>query len=98
MKRRLILRQDAEEDVETAFTWYEEQRPGLGPEFLLAVEAALAAIQRQPEAYPTVYRRARRVLLRRFPYAVFFVDDGELVEIIACTHVRRHPRRWRTRV
>jgi plasmid stabilization system protein ParE len=80
------------------FTWYEQQRPGLGPEFLRAVEAALAAIQRQPETYPAVYKRARRLVLRRFPYALFFVADGESIEVIACTHVRRHPGRWRKRV
>jgi plasmid stabilization system protein ParE len=94
----LILRQDAEDDIETAFTWYEQQRQGLGPEFLLAVEAGLAAIERQPEAYPAVYKRARRLVLRRFPYALFFVADRGLIEVIACTHVRRHPRRWRKRV
>jgi plasmid stabilization system protein ParE len=95
---RLLLRQEAEDDVEAAFTWYEQQRQGLGTEFLLAVEAGLAAIARQPEAYPAVYKRARRCVLRRFPYALFFVAGPELIEVIACTHVRRHPRRWRTRV
>jgi plasmid stabilization system protein ParE len=98
VNRSLILRQAAEDDVEAAFTWYEEQRPGLGSEFLLAVEAGLAAIQRDAELYPTVYKRARRCLLRRFPYALFFVIDAAVVEVIACTHARRHPRRWRSRV
>jgi toxin ParE1/3/4 len=79
VNRSLILRQSAEDDVEAAFIWYEEQRPGLGAEFLLAVEAGLAAIQRDPEMYPIVYKRARRCLLRRFPYGLFFVIDPALV-------------------
>ncbi|MDQ3606278.1 MAG: type II toxin-antitoxin system RelE/ParE family toxin [Gemmatimonadota bacterium] len=98
MTKTLILRQDAEDDVEVAFSWYDKQRPGLGPEFLLSVEAGLAAIQREPELYAIVYRRARRHLLRRFPYALYFVVEGDLVEVIACSHMRRHPRRWRQRV
>jgi plasmid stabilization system protein ParE len=94
--KRIILRQSAEDDIDAAFTWYEQQRPGLGSEFLLAVEAGLAAIRRQPEIYPAIYKRARRQLLRRFPYALFFVD-GESIEVIACMHARRHPRHWRGR-
>lgn len=43
MKRALIVRRDAEEDIDQAFTWYESQRPGLGHDFLLCVEAAILA-------------------------------------------------------
>jgi len=96
--RSLILRPAAEEDVAAAYTWYEERSPGLGSEFLRAVEAGLAAVERNPGAYPELYKHARRALLRRFPYALFYVISPELIEVIGCIHTRRHPRRWRSRV
>ena len=98
MSRPLILRPAAEEDVEAAYLWYEEQSPGLGAEFLRSVEAALASVERNPEAYQQVYKQARRALLRRFPYALFYVVSPELIEVIGCIHTRRHPRRWRSRL
>lgn len=98
MNRPLILRPAAEADIEDAFRWYEEQRPGLGAEFLLAVEAGPAAIEREPERVAPYHRQARRVLLRRFPYSLFYLVQPQSVEIIGCFHMRRHPRRWRSRL
>jgi plasmid stabilization system protein ParE len=98
VSRPLILRQDAEDDVEAAYRWYEEQSSGLGAEFLRSVEASLASVERNPEAYQKVYKDARRALLRRFPYALFYVAAPELIEVIGCIHTRRHPKRWRSRL
>jgi plasmid stabilization system protein ParE len=77
--------------------WYEQRSPGLGTEFLAAVDAALAEIVALPERYPVVRGEARRALLRRFPYGVYFVASPELVNVIACLHARRDPRRWQER-
>ena len=63
MSLRLIVREKAESDIESAFRWYEEQRPGLGADFIRSVDAALASVQRDPELYQLVYRNARRVVL-----------------------------------
>jgi plasmid stabilization system protein ParE len=83
VKRTLIVRPPAEADFESAFRWYQEQNLGLGAEFIRAVDAVLASIVREPEAYPVVYRQSRRALLRRFPYAVYFL---------------RMQSRWRSRL
>ncbi len=98
MTRRLILRSEAESDVEVAYRWYEERQPGLGAEFLRAVEANLSSIERDPELYPRQYKQAHRALLRRFPYALFYVIGPDFIEVIGCLHTRRHPRRWRSRL
>lgn len=66
MSRRLIIRPEAEADLREAYAWYEEQRPGLGDEFLRAVDDCLAAIRRYPMMHPLVHREARRALARRF--------------------------------
>jgi plasmid stabilization system protein ParE len=98
MSRRLIVRPDADHDIEEAFNWYENQHEGLGVRFLAAVDVGLRAIETNPALYRPVYKRARRVLLSKFPYALFYVgDDDADIELIACMHHRRHPLHWRTR-
>ena len=98
MTRKLVIRAEADADIEAAFQWYEEQNRGLGTEFLRAVEASLSSIERTPELYPLFYRRARRILLRRFPYAVYYVVTPSVLDVVACMHTRRNPRRWRWRL
>ena len=94
---RVILRPAAAADVEDAISWYERQRPALGSEFLEAVNAALKVIAQKPRLAPLVQRHTHRSLLRRFPYAIYYRIEGDLVVVVACMHGRRNPRRWRTR-
>ena len=96
--RELIVRPDAESDITDAALWYEARSQGLGSEFLRPVDACLADILRAPERYPLVHRDARRALLRRFPYCVFFVVADDAVQVVGCLHVRRNPRQWRERL
>ena len=95
--RQLLVRPAAAADIEEAYLWYEKQRTGLGEEFLDAVDSLLNKIVAHPTAYPIIHREARRALLHRFPYAVFFRDYGEVVVVLACMHGRRDPIRWKAR-
>jgi len=94
----LRIRPEAEADIAAAYTYYEEASEGLGAEFLRAVEATLAIIERTPQLYAVVHREVRRALLRRFPYAIFYVVDGDTVVVLACFHARRDPAQWQRRV
>ena len=49
--RGLVVTSPAETDLTTAYDWYEEQSPGLGAEFLRAVEAVFAAVQRTRDCF-----------------------------------------------
>jgi plasmid stabilization system protein ParE len=95
---RLVVRSAAEADIAAAALWYEDRAPGLGADFLRAVDVALAEVARAPERFPVVHRQCHRALLRRFPYAVYFVWDSGVVSVIACLHVRRDPQTWERRV
>src|SRR5205823_5030710 len=97
MTPRLSLRGEAEADIEAAAEWYEDQRAGLGLEFTRVVRAALATIERDPLLYPFARGEVRRALVRRFPYAVYFLVAPEAVVVIACLHVRRDPQVWKQR-
>jgi hypothetical protein len=53
----------AEEDIAEAARWYGERSPGLGKEFLRAVDVTLAESAHMPEGHPVVRGKARPALL-----------------------------------
>ena len=95
-----ILLPEATADVASAYLWYEEQSPGLGSEFLRCVETALLAIQRNPLIYPTVHESYRRLLVRRFPFAIFFefVPNQNRCVVYSVFHCSEDPEKWRRRL
>ncbi|MHB8744764.1 MAG: type II toxin-antitoxin system RelE/ParE family toxin [Sulfuricaulis sp.] len=95
--KSILYRIAAAADIEAAHLWYEIQRSGLGGEFLTAVTNALDLIQQRPELYPILFRATRRVLLKHFPYGLFYRLHDESIIVVACLHTSRHPGRWRNR-
>ncbi len=93
----LLLRPAAAADLDEAFLWYEAQRPGLGHQFLDAMERVFQAVFETPGAYPVVYRDTRRTHVSRFPYGVFYRIVGDDVVVVGCFHGSRNPRRWEGR-
>ncbi len=97
MTYRVLLRKEAQDDLSDAASWYEEQRLGLGGEFLDEAGAAFRRIEANPLAYVDVYRGFRRALLRRFPFAVYFRVEPESVSVVAVMHASRSPAAWQVR-
>ena len=97
MSVELIIRPEAEADALQAFRWNNEQVPGLGQEYLAKVESALEHIRASPEGSRKVCREFRRVLTRRFPYAVFYSVQAGRAVVFAILHTARDPRLWRRR-
>lgn len=94
MTLRLVVRPEALEEISEAAAWYEGRAAGLSAEFLRALDAGLASIERNPLQYPTVRKPLRRALLRRFPYSLIFSASDEEIIVVACAHWRQDPRRW----
>jgi plasmid stabilization system protein ParE len=84
-------------EMDEAYAWYESQRAGRGEDFLAAVREALDQIQEYPEMHPTVHRDIRRILIRRFPYGVYFTVGASHIWVIAVYHGKRDPAGWKSR-
>lgn len=97
--RRLVLRPAAKAELRAVIQWYEQQRDGLGAEFLNAMDRTLEAILEAPTSYPIwpADPRVRKKLVERFPYIVFFTVSPVLVRIVAIAHQRRAPGYWQNR-
>ena len=97
MKRTIIIRPEAEQDIREAYSWYETQMSGLGANFLLRIDAALSSVQRNPRQYPLIHQGVRRCLVRRFPYGILFLVEEKQIIVLAVFHAKRDPRSWQER-
>ncbi len=88
----LIIRPEAEIDLSQAYAWYQKQRPGLGIEFMEEVERCIQLIEERPLSFSMSAIPSRRAIVRRFPYALYFIVGDEVVAVIAAFHMARHPR------
>lgn len=94
---RVRFRLEAAADVESARAWYDEQRGGLGDEFLEALEHTIELIISFPNAFPEIAAGHRRALLLRFPYSLYYRVELDVIDVLACLHSSRSPHVWRTR-
>jgi toxin ParE1/3/4 len=81
-----------------AVAWYEEERSGLGAEFLAEVERATRRIIAFPQHGSPYLVGTRRIVLRRFPYSVVYWPDASDLLVVAVAHARRKPGYWRNRL
>ena len=98
MTKHPILRPEAEEDLAVAFDWYEAQQSGLGEKFVAEIERVISRIAAQPLSGPVVHEDVRRLLPKRFPYAVLYVISEDHISIIAVLHQSRDPLTWQGRL
>ena len=87
----------AEADLIAVHTYYEQERAGLGDEFLDAFNQLIERICDNPQMYGVWRRNIRAAPLRRFSYVVYYRDRGSDVLVIAVQHGRRSTRAWRGR-
>jgi plasmid stabilization system protein ParE len=53
--KTIILTEDAQQDLDEAYHWYQEQNHGLGQEFIRCVDATLSEISRNPLHHQIVF-------------------------------------------
>ena len=96
-RRNLTLQRSVELDIAGAALWYEDERQGLGLEFLEQIELVFERISVGPHQFPIIEGEIRRALLHRFPYSVYFIPKEATISIIALLHLHRHPDTWKHR-
>lgn len=100
--RLVRILEEASEEATEAASWYDAERLGLGSEFFEALEAALDLIEE--DVLPLLPipgkagARARRIILKRFPYDVVAVEMAHETIVIAIAHHSRRPGFWRDRL
>lgn len=89
---------EAEFELVQASTFYERRLRGLGEDLVAEVERVTDVLLHHFSLGETLDSIHRRVLLNRFPYALIYRGDGEVIRVVAIAHSRRRPSYWHSRV
>jgi plasmid stabilization system protein ParE len=84
----------AEAEARAAWVRYRAYDPAVAARFAAALDRAIGRISDSPNRWPNYLHGTRRLLLRRFPFAVVYRVGAERVLIIAIAHQRRRPGYW----
>jgi len=100
---RVRLHPEARDELRSGALWYEEQREGLGDDFVAEVNATLDRIAGAPQSVPlwpgatATAVPIRKAMVHRFPYAMAFEEDADVILVLAVAHARRRPLYWLAR-
>lgn len=83
--------------MENAADDYDSADPGLGDEFLAAVEHAVGYITDEPHRWQRIDETHHRFVLRRFPFNIYYRFDDNEIYVVAVAHQKRRPMYWARR-
>ncbi len=99
MDYNLNVSQEVEDDMFDVCKWHEQQRVGLGEEFLNAVDDSTQILLQNPKTYRVRYKRnIRAYLIHRFPYIILYLVEKKDVNVLAVFNTSRDPLIWKKRV
>ena len=88
---RLVYHPLAAQEVVEAARFYESRTNGLGERFLKQVDEVMRRLQEHPYQWPVVDADIRRVMLKRFPFGVYYRIANDTLRVLTIKHHRRHP-------
>ena len=89
------VRQKAQRELKQAIDWYEAQAQQLSVGLIEDVDGIVQVISEFPLAFPMTDRELRRATSHDYPYSLRYRVKGDLVEVVAFTHEKRHPEAWK---
>lgn len=84
------IREQAREDLQLGFRFYEEQAPELGRYFLECLFADIDSLTKFAGIHETI-DGFKRLLSKRFPFAIYYTVAGDRVRVSAVLDCRRDP-------
>ncbi len=98
MSLPVIVRPEAQADIQEIHDDLERVRAGLGMQFAARLREILERIEAMPELYGIVWQDVRAVRLKQFRYVVYYVVFPDRVEVLAVAHGSRDASSWQSRV
>jgi hypothetical protein len=92
------ISEDALQDLNDGFIFYEAQQPGLGDYFATCLRADIEGLRVGAGIHRVVYRDYHRLLSRVFPFGIFYTMEDEAPVVWAVVDLRRDPEWIRRRL
>ena len=94
---KIDILDEAEADLIEGYHFYEAQDAGLGSYFLDSLFSDIDSLLIHAGVHAVVFEY-RRCLSKRFPFAVYYSVDGELIFVHGVLDCRRNPTWIRSRL
>ena len=91
---RIKILSSAVVDLYTGRLFYEKQGEGLGEYFFDSLFSDIDSLALYASIHPKIFGH-HRLLSRRFPYAIYYTLEDDLVIVRRVLDLRRHPSRIR---
>ncbi len=88
---RLEILEEAGDDLMEGWRFYERREAGLGQYFLTSLIADIESLRVFRPLLSKRYLVFQRAFSKRFPFAIYFTLEGDLLRIHAVLDCRRHP-------
>lgn len=94
-----VIHADAERELRKSAAWYSRELAGLGSDFLLEFEKAIQRVRENPFSYAAEDdSETRNCPLRRFPFAIVYLNEPTYIWVVAVADLRRRPQYWARRL
>jgi plasmid stabilization system protein ParE len=93
MAFNLIIKEEAYNDLQIAYDYYEEEQIGLGERFLNEVRKKIAYVEKYPLHFNKVEKDFRQTLTDRFPYLMIYELSGKDIIVYSVFHTSQDPQK-----
>lgn len=88
----------AREDLREIVLWYRNEQEGLEERFLLSLKASTDSMLKNPFIFQVNFQAIRSLLLRRFPYRLYYFIEDDSIIVLGVVHTKRSPKLIRKRL
>ncbi|MCL5742633.1 MAG: type II toxin-antitoxin system RelE/ParE family toxin [Acidobacteria bacterium] len=88
---KVRISEEALQDLNDGFLFYEAQEVGLGDYFAACLKADIESLKISAGVHRIVYDDYHRLLSRVFPYGIFYTVTGSVADVWAIIDLRRDP-------
>jgi len=88
---RLQILDLARDDLIAGFRFYERKEKGLGDYFLINLYSDIESLKVFAGIHRQAYRGFHRALSKRFPFAIYYTIETDIVRVRAVVDCRRRP-------
>jgi len=88
---KVVLLEEAVEDLEIGRGFYDDQEEGVGAYFVTSLLSDIASLHLYSGVHPIQFE-FRRMLSKRFPFAVYYEVVSEVARVVAVLDMRQDPK------
>ncbi|WP_452233104.1 type II toxin-antitoxin system RelE/ParE family toxin [Lacinutrix sp. MEBiC02595] len=92
MALKVIIKPEAELDIQDAINWYNEQKDDLDFELLTEIILVIDLVRENPNYFQKRYKDFRISFTKRFKYGIHYTVENKTIYIHAVLHMNQEPK------